>query len=148
MRNLTVLMVRMSDHTTILRYSGSTDTGYLSFDGSSTVSLGRRVVFPTIAFGLGPYIRSAVRTSDDVTGQFKITLASKTLLKFRVGTDKQASLLILELSQPSFSIFSCSSACWLPRTLVLRRILFVVVCLTPFLNVFFHRVYNDGYEYL
>jgi len=59
------------------------DTGYLPFDGSSTVLLGRRVVLPTIASGFGPYIRSAVRTSDDVTGQFEMTLVSRALLRFR-----------------------------------------------------------------
>ena len=80
-RNLTVLMVRMSAQTTILRYFGSIDTGYLSFDGSSTVLLGLRVGFPANASGFGLYIRNAVRTSDEVTGQFEMR---KALLKFRV----------------------------------------------------------------
>jgi len=74
----------ISEQTTIFRYLGSTDKGYLSFDGSSTGLLGRRVVFPTNASEFGPYIRSAVRTSDDITGQFKITLASKAILRLRV----------------------------------------------------------------
>ena len=69
---------------TVLRYFGSIDTGYLSFDGSSTVLLGLRVVCPTNASGFGPYIRNAVKTSDEVTGQFEIILASKALLKFHV----------------------------------------------------------------
>ena len=83
-RNLTALMVRTSAQTTIRRYFGSKDKGYLSFDGSSTVLLGLRVVFPTNASGFGTYIRNAVRTSDEVTGQFEITLASKALLKFSI----------------------------------------------------------------
>ena len=55
-KNFTVLIVTTSAQTTIRRYFGSKDTGYLSFDGSSTVLLGLRVVFPTNASGFGPYI--------------------------------------------------------------------------------------------
>jgi len=55
-KNFTVFIVRMSAQTTIRQYFGSKDTGYLSFDGSSTVLLGLRVVFPTNASGFGPYI--------------------------------------------------------------------------------------------
>jgi len=72
------------DYENVRTYDKPSVLGYLSFDGSSTVLLGHRVVFPTNASGFGPYIRSAVRTSDGVTGQFKITLASKAPLKFRV----------------------------------------------------------------